>query len=83
MFVWGFFGQPADVVKTQRQSGNYDESKTTMMLLKENVKTGRLFRGVVPGLVRSSLANGSSMVIYEGVHTALTEQFGLERRDMT
>ena len=53
------------------------------MLLKENIKTGRLFRGVVPGLVRSSIANGSSMVIYEKVHTSLTEQFGLERRDMT
>lgn len=75
--------QPFDVVKTQQQSGNYDESKSTLMLLKENIKTGRLFRGVVPGLVRSSIANGSSMVIYEQVHTALTEKFGLERRDMT
>ena len=78
-----FFFQPADVVKTQRQSGNYDDSKGLIRLFRENFQNGRLFRGLVPGLVRSSIANGSSMVIYELVHSTLTEQFGLERRDMT
>lgn len=52
-------------------------------MFRENVRTGRMFRGVVPGLVRSSLANGSSMVVYETVHSTLTQQFDLERRDMT
>lgn len=73
---------PADVVKTQRQSGNYDEKKSTLNLLQENMRNGRLFRGVVPGLVRSSLANGSSMVVYEWVQTTLTKHLDLERRDM-
>ena len=73
---------PADVVKTQRQSGNYDERRSSLSLLQENLRTGRLFRGVVPGLVRSSIANGSSMVVYEWVQTTLTQQLGLQRRDM-
>jgi hypothetical protein len=73
---------PADVIKTQRQSGNYSSS-STMQLLRENIQTGRLFRGIVPGLVRSSISNGSSMVIYEFVHTTLTNRLQLERRDMT
>jgi solute carrier family 25 carnitine/acylcarnitine transporter 20/29 len=74
--------QPADVVKTQRQSGNYDDSKGLMKLFQENMQNGRFFRGLVPGLVRSSIANGSSMVVYEFVLSTLTERFGLERRDM-
>lgn len=73
---------PADVVKTQRQSGNYDNKKSTLTLLQENMRTGRLFRGVMPGLVRSTFANGSSMVVYEWVQTTLTQQLGLQRRDM-
>lgn len=73
---------PADVIKSQRQSGNY-ENQSTLTLLKNNMRTGRLFRGVVPGLLRSSLANGSSMVVYEWVQTSLTKHLKLERRDMT
>lgn len=72
---------PADVIKTQRQSGNY-ASKSTFQLLQENLQTGRLFRGLVPGLVRSTMANGSSMVVYEYVLTTLTKKFDLERKDM-
>lgn len=53
-----------------------------MALLKDNASSGRLFRGVVPGLVRSSIANGSSMVIYEWVHDLLTSYFDLQRLDM-
>eukprot|EP00934_Nitzschia_sp_Nitz4_P002227 Nitzschia sp. Nitz4//scaffold5_size260463//194473//195367//NITZ4_001008-RA/size260463-augustus-gene-0.19-mRNA-1//1//CDS//3329555418//2227//frame0 len=74
---------PADVVKTQRQSGNYGEKKGITQLLQENFRNGRLFRGVVPGLLRSSIANGSSMVVYEWVHTTLTQKFNLERKDIT
>ena len=73
---------PADVIKTQRQSGNY-EGKSTLQLLQTNVRSGKLFRGILPGLVRSTVANGSSMVIYEKVHTGLTNYLDLERKDMT
>jgi solute carrier family 25 (mitochondrial carnitine/acylcarnitine transporter), member 20/29 len=75
---------PADVVKTQLQSGNYDIRKNGIVsLLIDNARTGRLFRGVVPGLIRSSIANGSSMVVYEHVHTTLSSYFQLhERLDM-
>jgi len=72
---------PADVVKTQRQSGNY-ATQSTLGLLRDNLQTGRLFRGLVPGLMRSTIANGSSMVMYEYVLTTLTKKFGLERKDM-
>ena len=74
---------PADVVKTQRQSGNYDPKVSSLSLLRDNLKNGRLFRGLMPGLVRSSIANGSSMVVYESVHMNLTQRMGLERKDMT
>lgn len=73
---------PADVLKTQQQSGNYDQSSFTT-ILKDNIRSGRLFRGVIPGLVRSTIANGSSMVIYEFVHTSLSQKFNLQRRDIT
>lgn len=72
---------PADVIKTQRQSGNY-ATKSTFQLLEDNIKTGRLYRGVLPGLVRSTIANGSSMVVYEYVATTLTKKFDLERTDL-
>eukprot|EP00980_Cylindrotheca_fusiformis_P005743 scaffold1194_cov127-Cylindrotheca_fusiformis.AAC.20 len=72
---------PMDVLKTQRQSGNFEGS--SFKLLKTNLQSGRLFRGVLPGLVRSTIANGSSMVVYEHVHTTLTKQFQLKRKDMT
>jgi len=73
---------PLDVLKTQQQSGNY-EGHSTLQLLKTNLQNGRLFRGVLPGLVRSTIANGSSMVVYELVHTNLTQTFQLQRKDMT
>lgn len=74
---------PFDVVKTQRQSGNYDTRTDSLTLLMDNVKAGRTFRGIVPGLIRSSIANGSSMVVYEFVQTTLTEKLNVRRKDMT
>ena len=74
---------PMDVVKTQRQSGNYSHDLSAWQLLKDNYQSGRLFRGLLPGLVRSSIANGSSMAIYEFVHSGLTSWTGAERKDMT
>lgn len=72
---------PLDVVKTQRQSGNY-QGKGTLHLLTENMRSGLIFRGVIPGLVRSTVANGSSMVVYENVHTFLSNMFQVDRKDM-
>ena len=74
---------PMDVIKTQRQSGNYSRNKSAWQMLKDNYQSGRIFRGLIPGLARSSIANGSSMVVYEFVHLSLTEWTGAERRDMT
>lgn len=80
---------PMDVVKTQRQSGNYGSGggggggvRSGWKLLQENWRSGRFFRGLVPGLVRSTLANGSSMVVYESVQGRLAEYFGVVRKDM-
>ena len=73
---------PGDVVKTQRQSGNSAGVSAAALLLR-NMKQGTLFKGVVPGLARSSLANGCSMVVYEAVHTRLSGAFGVNRKDVT
>ncbi len=72
---------PLDVIKTQRQSGNYDGSGG-FNLLKKNFEKGVLFRGVVPALFRSTIANGTSMVVYEFVHSSLSEVFAVTRKDM-
>ena len=71
---------PMDVVKTQRQSGNFGEG--ALSLLRRNMASGQLFRGVIPGLIRSTIANGSSMVVYEFVHTNLSRLCGVERKDL-
>ena len=73
---------PGDVVKTQRQSGNY-EGVSALGLLKENIATGRMYKGVLPGLGRSTIANGSSMVVYEMTHVALSEYYRVGRKDVT
>lgn len=57
---------PLDVVKSQVQSGKF-EGKSFGSLIIENFKTGAVFRGLVPGLIRSSIANGCSMVVYKRV----------------
>lgn len=54
---------PFDVVKSRVQSGNF-EGRNVTQVLREVVKDGALFRGLVPGLVRSAVANGCGMVAY-------------------
>jgi len=71
---------PADVVKSMRQSGNYDGNTSSLSLLRDNIKNGRVFRGILPGLIRSSIANGLSMVVYEMTESSLSEHFGLQRK---
>lgn len=74
---------PADVVKSMKQSGKYDgNTQSSLSLLKDNIQNGRVFRGLIPGLIRSSIANGSSMVVYEMVESSLSEHFGVQRRGM-
>eukprot|EP01047_Picozoa_sp_COSAG01_P059262 COSAG01_NODE_7091_length_3358_cov_5.097269_3_plen_121_part_00 len=77
---------PADVIKTQRQSGNYRSgpaSTSVLTLFKQNLASGNMYRGVLPGLVRSTIANGCSMVVYEMVHTELSNYYGVSRTDIT
>mmetsp|Transcript_19147 Transcript_19147/g.35432 ORF Transcript_19147/g.35432 Transcript_19147/m.35432 type:complete len:256 (+) Transcript_19147:187-954(+) len=54
---------PLDVIKSQRQSGLY-EGKSSLVLLSDVFRSGKVFRGIVPGLARSFLANGCSMSVY-------------------
>jgi solute carrier family 25 carnitine/acylcarnitine transporter 20/29 len=54
---------PLDVVKTQLQSGKY-KNQHFFELLRDNFKKGVFFRGLLPGLLRSFVANGCSMVVY-------------------
>lgn len=67
LMIW-----PLDVLKSQRQSGFF-EGVPTSKLLYDIVRTGALFRGVVPGLIRSVFANGTSMYVYNQVQDALTK----------
>ena len=64
---------PMDVVKSQMQSGNYP-NQTFYQLLQKNFRTGALFRGILPGLVRSTISNGCSMVVYKKVLKELNER---------
>ena len=61
-----------DVVKSQIQSGN-NEGKSMMTLLREVVKSGAMFRGLVPGIMRSTVANGLAMVVYKRTMGILEE----------
>ena len=63
---------PLDVVKSQVQSGNYREAGVRA-LLRDLLNSGRLYRGIVPGLTRSVIANGISMMAYTRVYSELTE----------
>jgi len=64
---------PMDVVKSQIQSGNY-KGKSIFFLANDVIRTGILFRGIVPGLVRSTIANGSGMFVYKKVEVLLNDR---------
>lgn len=64
---------PLDVVKSQVQSGKY-EGVSYWTLLKDIHSKGLLFRGVLPGLLRSFIANGISMVAYDKTSAFLKKQ---------
>eukprot|EP00808_Paulinella_micropora_P010088 g19209.t1 len=52
---------PLDVVKSQLQSGKYG-NKGTRALLVDVIKSGQLYKGLMPGLARSTMTNGIAMV---------------------
>jgi hypothetical protein len=61
---------PMDVVKTMVQSGNY-VGRSIPSLLVETVRTGAIYRGLLPGLMRSTCANGCAMVTYQAILKAI------------
>ena len=65
---------PLDVAKSRKQSGLY-EGVSTFQLVKDIVRTGALYRGLLPGLMRSTVANGTGMFMYDAVYRALTKRF--------
>ena len=63
---------PLDVVKSKLQSGLFKNQNATSILLnmiKNHPK--QLYSGVAPGLIRSAIANGSSMYMYKYVERNL------------
>jgi len=57
---------PLDVIKSQRQSGLFP-GRSSMSLLIEATRSGLLWRGLIPGIMRSTIANGSAMVAYKQI----------------
>jgi len=63
---------PLDVAKSAAQSGLY-EGRSNMSLIYEVFRSGKVFRGIVPGLARSFIANGCAMTAYTEVKKHLNE----------
>jgi hypothetical protein len=64
---------PLDVVKSRLQSGHYP-GKSPWTILRDAIRDGHLYRGLVPGLTRSFIANGCSMVVYKHVERSLLDR---------
>jgi len=61
---------PLDVVKSQLQSGKFKNATFSNLLL--NLWTEKAFtRGLFPGMLRSAIGNGCSMVVYRKVEDVL------------
>lgn len=65
LMIW-----PMDVLKSRRQSGLYD-GVSSFKLMENLVREGAMFRGLVPGLFRSGIANGVSMFVYNKISQEL------------
>ena len=61
---------PMDVVKSKIQSGAH-EGKSIAALAKEVLASGAMTRGIVPGIMRSAVANGCAMVVMKKVEVLL------------
>lgn len=68
---------PLDVLKSRRQSGLYD-GVSSLKLMRDLVREGAMFRGLVPGLFRSIFANGASMMVYNHVQQTLVSAVSVE-----
>lgn len=66
---------PLDVVKSQMQSGNF-VGQSLPALLRASAASGAFYRGLAPGLVRSTIANGSAGVMMKKTQVFLSEYFG-------
>ena len=64
---------PLDVAKTQLQSGQY-KNQSFKYLIRDIFTKGLIFRGLVPGIIRSSIANGFSMVALKATEKFLHEK---------
>jgi len=64
---------PLDVVKSRMQSGQLDNQKQMTEILMDVIRSGHIFRGLVPGLTRSFISNGTSMVVYKYVEQQLQQ----------
>eukprot|EP01065_Artemidia_motanka_P028025 TRINITY_DN3323_c0_g3_i1.p3 TRINITY_DN3323_c0_g3~~TRINITY_DN3323_c0_g3_i1.p3 ORF type:complete len:150 (+),score=48.00 TRINITY_DN3323_c0_g3_i1:57-452(+) len=73
LLVW-----PLDVVKSQAQSGLYN-SRSFPQLLGDAYRSGALFRGLLPGLTRSFVANGCSFVMLKKTQLFLLDHFEVGR----
>ena len=62
-----------DPWQSQIQSGNYG-TQGIGALLKDTWQSGRLYRGLLPGLARSTVANGLGMVVYKEVEKRLRQE---------
>lgn len=65
---------PLDVVKTQLQAGA--AGQPYFRVLRDVIQSGALFRGLAPGMARSSVSNGCAMVAYKEVERLLRERRG-------
>ena len=66
---------PLDVAKSRIQSGYFDSQKGLFGILRSLYKGGNLYAGVIPGLTRSFIANGISMVVYKKVENFIAEKY--------
>jgi solute carrier family 25 carnitine/acylcarnitine transporter 20/29 len=64
---------PLDVTKSQVQSGKFPGQSFSSLLV-GNFRSGTVFRGLLPGLARSTIANGCSMVVYNKILKLLKER---------
>ena len=65
---------PLDVAKTQLQSGQY-KNKSLIYLVRDIFTKGLMFRGLMPGILRSSISNGCSMVMLKETEKFLEAKF--------
>lgn len=63
---------PLDVVKSQMQSGLHND-RSLLSLISTNIRSGAAYKGLLPGLARSFVANGCSMVVYKKVLLLLSD----------